>query len=197
MNLTTAQRQTRRPDVPQAVTAIGTHRHGPRPVRSVAAAGERVVKLVLTDDAAAGRAGTVEVITVHIQDGAGPESGRLTVLGDASRRGELRELLSQVVAALHQETPDPTEPGTAARRPADRRVRLTGREREIALLVGRGLTNGEIAAKLYVTVKTVEYHLSHVYAKLGIDNRRQLRDQVQNGSQEFNSPAIDMRQWAA
>ncbi|WP_432585717.1 AAA family ATPase [Streptomyces sp. HD1123-B1] len=56
---------------------------------------------------------------------------------------------------------------------------LTGRERDISLLVGRGLTNREIAAKLFISSKTVEYHLGHVYQKLVISGRRQLRNLIQ------------------
>ncbi|MER7577802.1 AAA family ATPase [Streptomyces sp. NPDC126514] len=52
---------------------------------------------------------------------------------------------------------------------------LTERERAIAHLAARGLTNQEIAKELYVSAKTVEYHLSHVYAKLSLTSRRQLR----------------------
>ncbi|WP_181784030.1 helix-turn-helix domain-containing protein, partial [Pseudonocardia pini] len=55
---------------------------------------------------------------------------------------------------------------------------LTDREREVVALVGRGMTNREVAAELYVTDKAVEYHLGNVYAKLGIRSRRNLRDLV-------------------
>ncbi|MFI8221460.1 AAA family ATPase [Streptomyces sp. NPDC085932] len=54
--------------------------------------------------------------------------------------------------------------------------RLTDREWDIAQLISRGLTNKEIAAHLYVSTKTVEYHLGKTYLKLGISGRRQLRD---------------------
>jgi DNA-binding CsgD family transcriptional regulator len=53
---------------------------------------------------------------------------------------------------------------------------LTDRERDVALLVARGLTNPEVAAQLYVSRKAVEYHLSNIYAKVGITSRRELRD---------------------
>jgi DNA-binding CsgD family transcriptional regulator len=53
---------------------------------------------------------------------------------------------------------------------------LTDRERDVALLVGRGMTNPEVAAQLYVSRKAVEYHLSNIYAKLGISSRRELRN---------------------
>jgi DNA-binding CsgD family transcriptional regulator len=52
---------------------------------------------------------------------------------------------------------------------------LTNREREVATLVADGMTNQEVAARLYVSEKTVEYHLSNVFAKLGISSRRHLR----------------------
>ena len=44
----------------------------------------------------------------------------------------------------------------------------------MAELAAEGLANKEIAQKLFVTVRTVELHLSHVYAKLGIRSRTQL-----------------------
>ena len=44
----------------------------------------------------------------------------------------------------------------------------------VAHLVAQGLSNRETADRLYVSVKAVEYHLGHIYAKLGISSRRQL-----------------------
>jgi DNA-binding CsgD family transcriptional regulator len=51
---------------------------------------------------------------------------------------------------------------------------LSSRERKIAYLAAQGLTNQEIAGEVFVTAKTVEYHLGNVFAKLGISSRRQL-----------------------
>ncbi|MFJ9054766.1 AAA family ATPase [Streptomyces sp. NPDC102409] len=51
---------------------------------------------------------------------------------------------------------------------------LTERELSVAHLIAGGMTNQEAATELYVTQKTVEYHLSHIYAKLGITSRRHL-----------------------
>ena len=48
---------------------------------------------------------------------------------------------------------------------------LTETERRVAELVAEGLSNGEIAARMFVTVRTVEAHLSRVYAKLGLRSR--------------------------
>jgi DNA-binding CsgD family transcriptional regulator len=52
---------------------------------------------------------------------------------------------------------------------------MTAREAEIAHLVEQGLTNAEIGAELFVTPKAVEYHLGNLYAKLGLNGRKELR----------------------
>ena len=52
---------------------------------------------------------------------------------------------------------------------------LTTREREIALLVGAGLTNRQIAQRLFITVRTAEYHVFNALQKLGMRSRVQLR----------------------
>lgn len=55
---------------------------------------------------------------------------------------------------------------------------LTARELQVATLVTEGLTNRQVAARLFVTVKTVEMHLSHVFVKLGVSNRAGLVREV-------------------
>jgi ATP/maltotriose-dependent transcriptional regulator MalT len=54
---------------------------------------------------------------------------------------------------------------------ADRLSALTAREREVALLVGGGQTNAQIAARLHLSESTVEKHVSRVLAKLGLSSR--------------------------
>ncbi|HWG02776.1 MAG TPA: LuxR C-terminal-related transcriptional regulator [Trebonia sp.] len=51
---------------------------------------------------------------------------------------------------------------------------LTGREQEIAALVASGLSNRDIAAKLVISKRTVDAHVEHIFAKLGISSRVQL-----------------------
>jgi DNA-binding CsgD family transcriptional regulator len=52
---------------------------------------------------------------------------------------------------------------------------LTSRETEVAHLVGKGLSNPEVAAELFISRKAVEYHLGNIYAKCGLKGRQQLR----------------------
>jgi len=51
---------------------------------------------------------------------------------------------------------------------------LTPQEEAVAALVAQGLSNREVAAELYVSPKTVQYHLTRIYAKLGVRSRSEL-----------------------
>jgi DNA-binding CsgD family transcriptional regulator len=64
--------------------------------------------------------------------------------------------------------------------PIDRQVPgdLTRRELEVAELAASGLSNREIASRLYVSVRTVTSHLDHIYTKLSISSRAQLRERM-------------------
>lgn len=57
---------------------------------------------------------------------------------------------------------------------ADRLTALTERELEVAVCVGRGLSNSEIASELYLSIPTVKSHVSRLLTKLGSTNRVQV-----------------------
>ncbi|MFI6596953.1 response regulator [Nonomuraea sp. NPDC050536] len=69
-----------------------------------------------------------------------------------------------------------SEGGNGGRRDGARAQldRLSEREREVALAVGQGKSNAEIAKELYMSVATVKAHVSRVLTKLGLNNRVQV-----------------------
>jgi DNA-binding CsgD family transcriptional regulator len=64
------------------------------------------------------------------------------------------------------------------KRPAKGWESLTPTERDVVRLVGEGLANKDVAARLFVSPRTVESHLSHVYTKLGLSSRVQLAQEA-------------------
>ena len=68
------------------------------------------------------------------------------------------------------------------RRTVETRDQLTAQEKQIAQLAGEGLSNPEIGARLYISARTVEWHLRKVFPKLGISSRKQLRIALAEGS---------------
>jgi DNA-binding CsgD family transcriptional regulator len=63
---------------------------------------------------------------------------------------------------------------TVPRRRTETRDDLTMQERQVARLAREGLSNSEIGARLFLSPRTVEWHLHHVFTKLGIRSRQQL-----------------------
>jgi len=83
--------------------------------------------------------------------------------------------------------------GVGKRHPPVENPDLTTQELAVAHLVASGLTNRQVAQELVLSVKTVEYHLGHLYPKLGVTSRSQLarrfaasstRDPSRSGTQE-------------
>ena len=82
-----------------------------------------------------------------------------------------RRLIEAFVAASPSDEPD----GSAAAPTAERQLpELTPREREVLTLVGRGMTNHEIAEHLVLSPLTAKTHVSRLFTKLGARDRAQL-----------------------
>ena len=64
------------------------------------------------------------------------------------------------------------------KRPASGWASLTPAERDVVRLVSEGLANNDIATRLFVSPRTVQTHLTHVYTKLGLTSRVQLAQEA-------------------
>ncbi|WP_053707367.1 response regulator [Streptomyces sp. NRRL B-3648] len=89
---------------------------------------------------------------------------RLVGTGDALLAPQITRRLVERYAAEAGRTPVPVPDGLAA---------LTPREREVLTLMGRGLSNGELAAELTLSEATVKSHVARIFAKLGLRDRAQ------------------------
>jgi DNA-binding NarL/FixJ family response regulator len=96
----------------------------------------------------------------------------------------LRALRAGAAGFLLKDTPPPeivrairlVAAGVASRQARAREMldRLTDREREVAVAIGQGKSNAEIAAELFMSVATVKAHVSRLLQKLDLDNRVQI-----------------------
>lgn len=100
----------------------------------------------------------------------------MTEACDHSERARILRLLDRTrrspADAAHPLGDAETPPGEDVRGIAD----LSAAEQRVALLVGKGYTNSEAAGELFITVSTVEQHLTRIYRKLGIKQRSDLRE---------------------
>ncbi len=74
-------------------------------------------------------------------------------------------------------------------RTAELRDVLTGQERQIAHLASEGLTSKDVGAQLFLSHRTVEWHLHNVFTKLGISSRKELNDALTSSQPMSVSPA--------
>jgi DNA-binding NarL/FixJ family response regulator len=100
------------------------------------------------------------------------DAGALCFVGKSTNpddlAGAIRILLSD---SIHLGVPRAGGATTSAAPTGDARNILTRRELEILRLVSQGLSNSEMAKKLWVTEQTVKFHLSNIYRKIGVGNR--------------------------
>ena len=107
--------------------------------------------------------------------GAGPE------VDQAFAQGE-QEPLGDVLAWLARQS-------GPRRRAAAGWAGLTRSEEQVARLAAAGLTNRQIGSRLFISPRTVQTHLSHVFAKLGVASRRELSDQAAARSEHLSAAA--------
>jgi non-specific serine/threonine protein kinase len=98
---------------------------------------------------------------------------RYQTVAERGARHPLDDIVTLAVTDAN-ELPRPAPPPGTGRRQTDLPGGLTGREYEIALLVADGLSNREIALRLVISKRTVDAHVEHTFAKLGVSSRVQL-----------------------
>jgi len=101
----------------------------------------------------------------------GPPMARLlyTVLG----QGIFPDYVQRLLAAFPDVEPEQVAISKTQRKPMDWVEPLSERELEVLQLISDGLTNQEIAARLYLALNTVKAHTRNIYSKLGVNNRTQ------------------------
>jgi non-specific serine/threonine protein kinase len=122
-----------------------------------------------------GRDPFLEALHQHTEDTAREALGADRF--DAVFRRGAAAPLDQVVKAAIADAGELTE---TAKAPA-RTEPLTSREQEIAQLVTEGLCNREIAERLFISKRTVDAHIEHIYGKLGVSSRVQLATWLTSG----------------
>jgi DNA-binding CsgD family transcriptional regulator len=168
--------------------------------------------LVVNADAAA-EAGFQEALRFHERAGVFERARTELCFGEQlRRRGRRRDSRMHLGAALEAFEGSGASPWaerartelrasglTVRRRQPAAREQLTPQELQIARLVAEGKTNRDVAATLFVTPKTVEYHLTRVYRKLGIHSRSELvrRMADEEAEADFDAPQKGNRRRAA
>jgi predicted ATPase/DNA-binding CsgD family transcriptional regulator len=119
--------------------------------------------------------GTAALLEVHDKAmglaRAGFAGKRFQAVFEEAGRHPVKQLVSFAVSDYDE----PTAEGARWRMPGQ----LTFREAEIADLAARGMSNRQIAEHLFISKRTVDAHLDHIYAKLGISSRVELLNALQ------------------
>ncbi|MFC8343783.1 response regulator [Streptomyces sp. NPDC057280] len=144
--LTATERLRGRPDAPQVVLLTTFH------------ADDQVLRAL--------RAGAAGFVLKDTPPAEIVEAVRRVAAGDP--------VLSPTVTRQLMRHAAGTAADTRRTRARERIAGLNDREREVAVAVGRGLSNAEIATELYMSVATVKTHVSRVLAKLDLNNRVQI-----------------------
>ena len=98
---------------------------------------------------------------------------------DAMDDGDFNEAWAQGAALSTEEAIAYVQRGRGTRkRPSSGWASLTPMERDVTRLVKDGLANKEIAARLFISPRTVQTHLTHIYAKVGLTSRVQLAQEA-------------------
>lgn len=97
---------------------------------------------------------------------AGEPIGRALLLRDVTREKKIHVELTDTVARRLAEMAGGDEPVLPL-------ASLTGRERQVLVLLAAGLSNAGIAARLHVSLNTVGSHLKHIYPKIKVSSRSQ------------------------
>jgi LuxR family maltose regulon positive regulatory protein len=106
---------------------------------------------------------------VRILVDEGPPMARL--LYEAAARGIVPDYARRLLSAFPLAEPAPAAPSIAPPQESELIEPLSERELEVLQLIAQGLTNPEIASRLFVAVNTVKSHTRNIYGKLGVHNR--------------------------
>jgi LuxR family maltose regulon positive regulatory protein len=132
------------------------------------AQGERAKAVELLDEALT-LAEPGGFIRIFVDEGAPMAS----LLYKALSRGVHPAYVRRLLAAFPATEPEQAAPSTAAAAGIRLAEPLSARELEVLDLIAAGLTNQEIAARLYLSLHTVKSHARNIYAKLGVGSRTQ------------------------
>ena len=105
------------------------------------------------------------------QIAAALDAGASAYIGKRINPQDLASALRQVAAGVvYQRSADAIEETTSAG-PPDRGDELTKRERTLLEAIAQGLSTKQISRELWISEKTVKFHLTNIYRKLGVHNR--------------------------